>query len=148
MPDWLVQVPAEYGLAGLFLSAFLSATLLPGNSELALAGWLYLHPATIWPAIAWATLGNMLGGMTTYWLGRRLGRISGHKVEGKLSPRAMGWLRRFGSGALLLSWLPLLGDGLCFAAGWLGLSWRASALCMLLGKGLRYLLIASPFLLR
>ena len=142
-----MQMPAEYGLAGIFLSAFLSATLLPGNSELTVVGWLYLHPEALWPAIAWATLGNTLGGLTTYWLGRRLSRTSGLKVENKLSPRALGWLRRFGSGALLFSWLPLLGDGLCLAAGWLGLPWRTSALWMLLGKGLRYLLVASPFLL-
>src|SRR5258708_12876551 len=61
---------AEAGLWGLFISAFVSATILPGNSEIVLVAVLAKHPQTFWAAIAVATIGNTLGGITSYWLGR------------------------------------------------------------------------------
>lgn len=147
MPDWLGQLPAEYGLAGVFLSAFLSATVLPGNSELVVAGWLYLHPASLWPTLVVATLGNTLGGLTSYALGWKLRALPVLDARERLTPRALNWLTHRGSIMLLLSWVPLIGDALCLAAGWLRLPLTASALWMLLGKGLRYLALALPFLL-
>ena len=62
------------GLAALFASAFLSATLLPGNSELALLALLQQKPALLWPALAVATAGNTAGGLTSYAVGRVLPR--------------------------------------------------------------------------
>jgi membrane protein YqaA with SNARE-associated domain len=52
--------------------------------------------------------------------------------------RAIERLRRFGSPALLLSWLPVVGDPLCFAAGWLRQSFLLSLLFIALGKAARY----------
>lgn len=63
---------AEAGLAGLFLASFLASTLLPGGSELVLLALLAAHPEQAWPALLLATLGNTLGGMSTYALGRLL----------------------------------------------------------------------------
>ena len=60
----------EAGLFGLFLSSFLAATLLPGGSELVLVALLLAHPEQAATALLLATLGNTLGGMTTYGLGR------------------------------------------------------------------------------
>ena len=68
--DFLATPPA--GLAGLFLSSFLAATLLPGGSEIALFALLKLHPDLTTPALALATIGNTLGGMTTYAMARLL----------------------------------------------------------------------------
>ena len=53
------------GLWGLFASSFLAATLLPGGSELVLAGVLHFNPQQYWPALAIATLGNTLGCMSS-----------------------------------------------------------------------------------
>jgi len=144
--DWLNPLPASYGLAGIFLSALLSATLLPGNSELALLLWLQARPDTAWSALAVASLGNTLGSLTSFWLGRRLAHRGSDALTAKLSPRALHWLQRHGSTTLLLAWLPLVGDALCLAAGWLRLPPLLSALYILLGKTLRYLLIVLPFI--
>ncbi len=57
-------------LGALFVSAFLAATVLPGGSEAAFAGVLLLYPAQWLPALALATVGNALGGMSTYLLAR------------------------------------------------------------------------------
>jgi membrane protein YqaA with SNARE-associated domain len=126
----------------LFASSFLAATLLPGGSEAVLAGELTLHPGLYWQALALATLGNTLGGMSSYLIGRLLPL----RREGKgarHSERAIAYARRFGSPALLAAWVPLLGDPLCLAAGWLRLPWLPAAAFMALGKLGRYWVIAA-----
>ena len=125
----------EAGLWGLLISAFISATILPGNSEIVLVAVLAKHPDTIWLAITIATIGNTLGGITSYWLGRLLPDKADH--------RALNWLRRYGSALLLLSWVPLVGDAICVAAGWLRLPLWRSALLLAIGKLARYLIVAG-----
>ncbi len=87
-----------------------------------------------------ATLGNTLGAMTTWLLGILLawGWSIGRWPIGNVSERTVGWLRRFGLPLLLLSWLPVVGDGFCLAAGWLRLPWIRGLLLIALGKGMRY----------
>ena len=127
---------SDAGLAGLFVSAFVSATVLPGNSEIVLAAFLSAFPARATAAIAVATLGNTLGGLTTYALGRLVPAGKGP------SARATAWVRRYGAFALLLSWVPVIGDALCAAAGWLRVAWWAAAIAMAVGKLARYLALA------
>ena len=78
----------EAGLWGLLASAFISATILPGSSEVVLVALLAKYPDTFWIAIAVATVGNTLGGVSSYWLGRLLP----NKAEG----RAIAWVKRYG----------------------------------------------------
>ena len=125
----------EASLWALFGSSFLAATLLPGGSEAALFAVLKLHPGQYWLALAIATLGNTLGGMSSYLLGRILPQ--------KKELPGLPAVRKYGSPALLLSWVPIIGDPLCVAAGWLRLNPWLSALFMGLGKLARYLAIAS-----
>lgn len=125
-------------LAGLFASSFLSATLLPGNSEIVLGAIVAATPPMLWPAIGVATLGNTLGGMTSYAIGRAL-PVSGGE---KLAPRAVAYARRFGVATLLLSWVPLIGDALCVASGWLRHDWRVAMLALAAGKFARYAVLA------
>lgn len=128
---------APAGLAALFISAFVSATVLPGNSELVLFAFLKVFPDRAAQAIAVATVANTLGGLTTYGIGRLLPQRKA------LPPRALAWVQRYGALALLLSWVPLIGDALCAAAGWLRVRWWTAALAMALGKLARYAVIAQ-----
>ena len=128
------MISDKLSLGGLFLSSFLAATLLPGGSEAVLFGVLKLNPGLLWPALALATLGNTLGGMSSYLLGRFL-------PEQKPG-RSLAWVHRYGSPALLLAWAPLIGDALCVAAGWLRLNALYVAVFMVVGKLARYLAIA------
>ena len=125
----------SFGLGALFVSSFLAATLLPGGSEVVFAGVLATGATSLWPALAVATVGNTLGGSSSYLVGR----LVPHR---KLGGRAPEWVRRWGSPALLLSWVPIIGDALCVAAGWLRLNIWWSVLFMALGKFGRYYLIA------
>ena len=122
-------------LWALFGASFLAATLLPGGSEAVLYGVHKLHPDQYWPALGAATLGNTLGGVSSYLIGRI--------IPQKKDLPGLQAVRKYGSPALLLSWVPLIGDPLCVAAGWLRLNPWLSALFMGLGKFVRYLAIAS-----
>lgn len=128
----------SFGLSGLFLASFLAATLLPGGSEAVFLAVIAAWPAQIAPALILATLGNTLGGMSSYALARLLPERTAHR----LGERPLALARRWGAPILALAWLPLLGDLLCVAAGWLRLPWLPSALWMALGKFLRYAFIA------
>lgn len=134
---WL-NLSSEAGLWGLFVASFLAATVLPGGSEALLFGLLKLHPDQFWPALALATLGNTLGGMTSYACGRWL--PGWRKLE---NTKGRERVQRWGSPILLLAWAPLIGDLLCVAAGWLRLNWAACAAFMALGKFARYWLVAQ-----
>lgn len=130
-------------LLALFTSSFLAATLLPGGSEAVLFGVLTAHPQLYWPALAIATLGNTLGGMSSWLIGRLLpDKTSLEKKLGK-QIRGIEWVRRHGSPVLLLAWAPLIGDALCVAAGWLRINWLWALLFMAVGKFARYWLIAA-----
>ncbi|WP_435627444.1 YqaA family protein [Candidatus Ferrigenium straubiae] len=122
-------------LLSLFLGSFFAATLLPGGSEAVLFGVLKAYPETYWPALTIATLGNTLGGMVSFGMGWLLPQTQQLKHVDKL--------RRYGTPALLLAWVPLIGDALCLAAGWLRLNWWQAALFMALGKFARYWVIAA-----
>lgn len=119
----------------LFSSSFLAATLLPGGSEAVLFGVLKLHPEQVGLALCVATVGNTLGGLSSYLIGRLLPQ--------KQDLPGLPAMRKYGSPALLLSWVPILGDPLCVAAGWLRLNPWLSALFIALGKFARYVAIAA-----
>jgi membrane protein YqaA with SNARE-associated domain len=126
-------------LLGLFLAAFAAATLLPLPSEAALYGYLQLHPESAVLAVVTATVGNTAGGMTTY----ALGRLVPEKTQAKLNPKALARLRRYGSPVTFFAWLPIVGDALALAAGWLRISWWSVLGFMAAGRLARYLAIAA-----
>lgn len=126
-------------LWSLFTSAFISATLAPGASEAVLAYMVMEAKFSSLQLLAVATTGNTLGALTTWLLGRlaALG-YAPEKLSKAPDTRSMQLAERYGIRALLFSWLPVIGDGLCLAAGWLRLSFWRSLLAILMGKLLRY----------
>ena len=124
-------------LAGLFTSAFVSATLFPGASEAVLLALISSWPESSWLAVGVASVANTLGSMTSYLIGRFFPR--------KVSNRAIEWLERWGVWSQLFAWLPLVGDALPLAAGWLRIPWAKSAFFILVGKSARYVALALGF---
>jgi membrane protein YqaA with SNARE-associated domain len=135
-----------FEIAGLFISAFISATIAPGGSEAVLA---YLvadgHQAEL--LITVATIGNTLGAMTTWGLGVLAAKkmpvatfLSGKKQK------ALEVVRKRGIWTLFFTWLPIVGDVLCFAGGWLRLPFFQACLIILIGKLGRYAVIAWMFI--
>ncbi|AKH88136.1 MULTISPECIES: YqaA family protein [Edwardsiella] len=127
-----------WAIAGMFVSSFTSATLLPGNSEVVLSGLLIAAQAPVFGLLVAAIVGNVLGGATNVVIGRALPQVTPQRGLAV----ALGWLQRYGAAALLLSWLPVIGDLLCVLAGWLRLPWGAVLLYLTLGKAVRYALLA------
>lgn len=137
---------ASLGVYGLFASAFISSTLAPGGSEVVLAYLVGRGEAPAYLLLAVATVGNTLGALTTWWLGLWAARryplddpqVGKHR-------KAVQAVRRYGVPLLLLSWLPVVGDGFCFAAGWLRMSFALSMVAIALGKLGRYAAIVYAF---
>ncbi len=131
------------GLLGLFISAFVSSTIAPGGSEAVLAYMISENGERVIDMVAVATIGNTLGAMTTLWLGYLAAKkFPPEQVLSKKKQHSINSVKRWGSWILLFSWLPIIGDGLCFAAGWIKLSLLSAFLAILIGKAIRYTAIA------
>ncbi len=134
-------------LITLFLSGFISSTLLPGGSELLLVYYLINNPEGALGYFLAVTIGNSLGAMLTYFMGFYFywGR---DKAQAK-HQKATDFCKKYGVYSLLLSWLPIVGDLLPLVAGWLKLSIIKSTLYIVAGKALRYItiLISTLYLL-
>jgi len=149
----LLALP-EIGLSAIFVVSLVSATLLPLGSEPAVFGYVKLSPDMFWPAVLVATAGNTVGGIITYAMGAGAHRAverwrethphhdhshaASSRPQGRWHAHAHDWLHRVGPAALLLSWLPAVGDPLCAVAGWLRLTFWPCVAYMALGKLLRY----------
>lgn len=140
------------GYLGLFFSALLAATILPFSSEAVLAGLMAAGGYDY--AILWlvATVGNTLGAVVN-WV---LGRWCVHWQDKKWFPfkavdleKADRWFSKWGVWSLLLSWVPIIGDPITFAAGFLRVHFGLFFVLVLVAKGGRYaavLAIAQGFL--
>jgi len=130
----------EYGYWGVFLAAFLAATILPFSSEIVLTGVL-LAGASYWPCMIAAILGNFLGGMTCYWLGM-LGKIEWIEKYLKMSTekiqKVQDWIKNKGSWMAFFVFLPGIGDFIAVALGFLRGNVWIVAFSMFLGKAIRY----------
>ncbi|WP_156256669.1 YqaA family protein [Sandarakinorhabdus oryzae] len=132
-------------LAGLFASAFLAGSILPAQSEAVLAAMLIEGSQPIWLLLV-ATVGNVGGAVLNYGLGRSAERFR-HRRWFPLS--AAGWDRsaqlfnRWGVATLLLSWLPIIGDGFTVLAGAARTPFPLFLVLVTLAKGGRYLALAA-----
>lgn len=130
-------------LLGLFGSAFISSTIAPGGSEAVLAYMVTIASQPVEWLVVVATIGNTLGALTTWWLGLWASKkYPAEKLLNEKKQKAIAMTRKWGGWALLFSWLPVVGDGLCFAGGWLRMSLWTSLLAILLGKAIRYTVVA------
>ncbi len=123
-------------LLGLLGASFVAATLFPLPSEAALYAYLQSHPDQAALAVAVATLGNTAGGMTTYLLGRFF------PTGKKISEKTIKTIRRYGAPVTFFAFLPLVGDALCVAAGWLRIRWWLALAFMAAGRLCRYIVVA------
>lgn len=133
-------------LAGLFAAAFLSATLLPGSSEAALAAALATGRAGLGEALIVATAGNTLGSCANWLLGFYVARWRGSRwfpVKDKDFDRYCGLYQRYGLWSLLASWVPIIGDPLTVMAGVFRTPLRLFVPIVAFAKLLRYLAVAG-----
>jgi membrane protein YqaA with SNARE-associated domain len=128
----------------LFLSALLAATIFPAQSETVLAGLILNGQHSFWLLIAVATLGNTLGSVINWWLGRYLEHFHDKRwfpVQAATLERAQEHFRRYGWWSLLLSWVPVIGDPLTVVAGLMRMPLLPFVLIVAVAKGGRYLVL-------
>jgi len=140
------------GLISLFIGSLLASSVLPGGVEVLLYGMVESGAYSSAALLATATVGNTLGGLTTYAVGvllrRGLGAVSwGRRLQRrfKLTPAALARVKKWGAPCLFFSWLPVVGDPLCLAAGYLRLAFWQCAAFIAAGKFARYLALLWLF---
>ena len=139
-------MPLHFGtLGGLFLAAFLAATILPAQSEAGLAALILAAPSSVTLLVITASLGNILGSVVNWYLGRGLTGFAGKwwfpANAGQLA-RATGWYDKYGRWSLLLSWVPIIGDPLTVVAGLMREPLPRFLLIVGIAKTARYVVVA------
>jgi len=120
----------------------LSSTLLPGNSEVIFTSLLFVYPEFWLGLLIAVTVGNTMGSYISWGMGWALANRFPVRFGGLRSrENAVRAIQRWGSPILLLSWMPVIGDLLCVAAGWLKTRPVSGLLYIATGKLLRYGLI-------
>ncbi len=134
---------AEYGYIGLFLASFLAATILPLGSEVVFVA-LLAAGLNGWGCVVVASVGNWLGGMTNYYLGH-LGKIEWIekylKVNKDKIDKMQHWLEGKGAMMAFFSFLPVVGDLIALALGYMRANVYIVNIAMFSGKFIRYILI-------
>lgn len=135
------------GLLGLFVSAFVSSTIAPGGSEAVLAYMVSENNNNVEQLVFIATIGNTLGALTTWFLGYLAAKkFPAEELLAEKKQKSLEFVKRWGIWTLFFSWLPVIGDGLCFAGGWLKLPLLLSCVAIFIGKAIRYILVAYVFI--
>ena len=130
---------------GLFLSSFLSATILPGQSEIALTSLIILNNHSLSFLVFIASLGNVLGSLLNWFIGSKLERFKKKKwfpVTELQLKKASNWYHKYGKWTLLLSWVPFVGDPITIVAGIFRISIMHFILIVSFAKTMRYVFIA------
>ncbi|MDP3437723.1 MAG: YqaA family protein [Bacteroidales bacterium] len=143
----MLELLQDYGVLGLFFGAFLAATVIPFSSEILLTGVLIAGVSPLHAFFA-ATIGNWLGGLTSYYVGH-LGRWDiierwfGVKEERLVKQKAR--IEKYGSLIAFFTWLPIIGDLLAIGLGFYRIDVIKSAIFMLIGRSIRFALWISLF---
>jgi len=140
----LQQALIDYGYWGMFLSAILAGSVVPFSSEVVMLA-LLTAGLDKWPLIIWATVGNVLGALLTYFIGR-LGRIDWiekyfHVKREKLD-KMQRWLQGRGAWVAFWGFIPIFGNVLLIGLGLMRSNFTITTVCMTAGKFMRYVLLA------
>ena len=136
----MLEFLLEYGLVGLFIGSFLAATVVPIRADVLLVG-LLVAGVEPWSAIIVATLGNWLGGATSYGIGR-IGKwewIEKLHVSHESLEKQKRTIDRFGAAIALLTWVPFIGDVFAVALGFYRVKFVPAMFWMLVGKAARFI---------
>jgi membrane protein YqaA with SNARE-associated domain len=131
----------------LFFTSLLAATLLPGGSE-ALLLYDLSQNADIFLLLIFATLGNTLGSVINYAIGEKGVEYLVEKryAKEKYLQKAHTCFQQYGAYALLLSWMPLIGDPITFVAGAAKYDFKKFLLLVFAAKGVRYGVVTALYL--
>ena len=143
----LIAFFVDWGYLGLFVSAFVAGSVLPFSSELVMVMLVQMGLSPVWCVIA-ASTGNMLGGMTCYWIGH-LGKTEWIekylKIDAAKIEKATAFLSGRGAAMGFFAFLPYIGEAIAIVLGLMRSNVWITALSMFLGKLLRYVVLLLAF---
>lgn len=131
----------DLGYWGLFIGSFLASTIIPMSADVLLVGVLTLG-GNEWLCLGIATIGNWLGGLTSYgigWIGKWEWIEKWFKIKEEKLIQQKKYVDRYGVWLALFTWLPFVGDLFAIALGFYKIKPFTSALCMLIGRFVRFL---------
>lgn len=131
---------SDLGYFGLFVGSFLASTVVPFSADALLVGCLAIGLKTSLCLIL-ATLGNWLGGLTSYYIGRigNMDRIEKwFKIKKEKLEQQQKLVERWGSLLAFVTWLPIVGDVFAIALGFYKINWKQCAFWMLIGRFIRF----------
>ena len=131
----------DLGYWGLFIGSFLASTIIPMSADVLLVGVLTLG-GNEWLCLGIATIGNWLGGLTSYgigWIGKWEWIEKWFKIKEEKLIQQKKYIDRYGVWLALFTWLPFVGDLFAIALGFYKIKPFTSALCMLIGRFVRFL---------
>lgn len=141
--DVIVELLTQWGYAGLFIGAVLAGSVLPFNSETVMAA-LYVTGLDPVGLIVWGTLGNFLGSIINYFIGR-MGKMEWVekylRIKREKLDRAQRWVGKYGAWMGLLSWIPLLGSAITVTLGLMRSNIPLTFTAIFVGKLARYILV-------
>jgi membrane protein YqaA with SNARE-associated domain len=129
----------------LFISSFISSTILPGHSEITLTTFIFLNKYNIINLIFIASLGNILGSILNWYLGFHFVKFKEKKwfpINKRQLEKASLWFLNYGKWALFLSWVPFVGDPLTVVAGVLRVPIITFLIIVSVSKILRYVIVS------
>lgn len=132
------------------MSALLAATILPFSSEAVLAGLIAMRTSEVAWLLAVASLGNILGSVVNWALGRGLMRFRDapwFPVSPQRYEAARERFQHYGLWSLLFAWVPIIGDPLTLVAGALRTPFMPFLILVAVGKTARYAVLAAGILL-
>jgi len=145
----MLEILADWGYLGLFVGAFVAATVVPFSSDVLMVGLLMAGGDPVLSFVS-ATAGNWLGGLTSFWIGW-LGKWEWiekwFRVRRETLEKQKARVDRFGPLLALMTWLPFVGDVFAIAIGFYRLNPWKCAVCMLIGKAARFAVYAALFYL-
>lgn len=141
--DAFIELLTQWGYGGLFVGAILAGSVLPFNSESVMAA-LYVAGLDPWGLIFWGSLGNIIGSVINYFIGR-MGKMEWIerylKVKREKLERAQRWVAKYGAWMGLLAWIPLLGSAITVALGLMRSNIPLTFTAISIGKITRYVLV-------
>ena len=133
----------NWGYMGMALSAFLAASILPFSSEAVMVG-LLAAGLDMWALVAWGTVGNVLGSLFNYGIGR-LGKMEWIEKYLHTKPEDLDRARRFmgGRGAWmgLFSCIPVIGDVITIVLGLMRANLTIFIVSVTISKLARYVVL-------
>ena len=141
--DAIIQFLTGYGYVGMLLAAFLAGSFFPFSSEAVMAGLMAtgLEP---WKLAFYGTIGNVLGSVLNYCVGR-MGKTEWFEKYLHVKPKDLERAKRFmsGRGAWMgfFSFIPLLGSAITILLGLMRANIVITFIAITLGKIFRYIIL-------